>query len=36
MIDFKRSYFGIMSYHALTSVEDPNILRSNIKQLYLS
>lgn len=25
-----------MSYHALTSVEDPNILRSNIKQLYLS
>ena len=30
-IDYKKSYFGIMSYHALTSVSDPALLRDNIK-----
>ena len=32
-LDYKKSYFGIMSYHALTSVSDPALLRDNIKSI---
>ncbi|KAK8803981.1 hypothetical protein WA171_000074 [Blastocystis sp. BT1] len=34
--DFKRSYFGIMSYHALTSSPDPESLRDNINNAFIS
>ena len=30
-IDYQQCYFGVMSYHALTSVKDPVELSANIK-----
>lgn len=31
LIDYQRCYYGIMSYHALTSMKSPIELAANIK-----